>query len=198
MMTNPFDNQSFAELDQWGDEARPEYAFRPGLDTVNPGDYDFEIVDAKMDRIKNMPVIRVGLRLLNAGGRQVEQVYWLNAQAGVNAFLADMAALSFPAAKWGNGQGQVQLSVAIPELMPKLVGVKFRAMKATEQGSDTSKKPFHKLYINGRISGTPMPTLPGAPGGMHANAPVTQLANARSGASTPRLPQAAPADEIPF
>lgn len=185
----------FSDLDSLGAEYRPEHAFRPGTDTLANGDYDFEVVDAKLDMVGNNRVCRVGLKV-NAGGRLVEHTYWLNRKEGINAFGAEMATLGFPAHQWGDGPDRVPLSKAIPECVVKLVGVKFRGTKTSRKDTRPGKQDvvYHDLHVSGRIQGAPMPPIspPISPrtqtSATQPNGPVTMRATGRADDS----------DQIPF
>lgn len=146
----------FDDLDGFGDEYRPQAGFRPGIETLASGDYDFEIIDACLDRARNNDrIVKLGLQ--TSAGRVVEHTYWLNKQESVNRFGADMAVLGFPAQTWGK---QVPLSKAIPECVARLKGVKFRATKTARDGTGLNAgKVYHDLYISCRIDGRPMPPL---------------------------------------
>src|SRR5262245_19715570 len=162
-------NGDYGWLDQFAAEAAPRHQFAPGLESVADGDYECQFGSCKMDRINQDHVVRCTLRLLSAGGREVELVYWLNKQVSVNDYLAEMLALGFPANTWGARAGQVPLSVAIPDCVRQLEGVHFRARKSSriaparpaEYGRPAQEeRTFHSLFIAGRISGQPMSQRP--------------------------------------
>lgn len=152
---------SYADLDAYGAQAAPEHAFRPGIDTLANGDYEFEVENAALDQINSMRVMRLNLKVLPAA-RQVEQVYWLNRQEGVNGLLAEMAALGFPAHTWGSGPGKTPLSVAIPDCVGRLRGVRFRGSKTSRPGKQGGQS-YHDLHISGRLGGAPMPPVTPTP-----------------------------------
>ena len=118
-----------------------------------------------MDHIEEDTIVRVGLHL-SSDGRQLEHTYWLNRQSSVNAFLAEMAALGFPASSWGSGPGKVALSEAIPWCVARLKGLRFHANKTSRhveaQPGGMGKpareaKTYHDLRIQTRITGRPQP-----------------------------------------
>ncbi len=178
-MTPTYNGQGeYADLDAYGREAAPQHQFAPGLDTVPDGDYDVQFGSVKLDRINNDRVVR---SVLHLAGRAIEYLWWLNKQPSVNGFLADMAALGFPAHTWGSRPGQTPLSAAIPGCVATLEGVRFRAVKSSRK---TQAKPaqmgqaaqeartFHELHIHGRLAGAPMPNLGTAPADVPAPQPV--------------------------
>jgi hypothetical protein len=108
----------------------------------------------------------VALYVLNLERRQIEHTYWLNKQASINSFLAEMAALGFPAHTWGGRAGQIPLSVAIPSTLPQMRGLRFRARKtsrfvaARPAGGGLPAREantYHDLRIASRIRGAAMP-----------------------------------------
>jgi len=143
-------------LDYFGDEAAPQHAFRTSTDVLANGEYEFEVADAALDRTEGgKDICRVGLRTTN--GVVFEHTYWLDKQRGVNGFLAELAALGYPAHTWGNGAGKTPLSQAIPQALRTLAGKKFRAIKSSRQGNTGTV--FHEIRITGPVSGRPMPSL---------------------------------------
>lgn len=146
----------FSTLDFFGNEAVPQHMFRTKADTLPNGAYEFEIVDATLDRINADDVCRLGLR---TGGATFEHVHWLNKQPGVNGFLAEMAALGFPSNTWGNRPGQTPLSQAIPDCVCQLPGKRFHAIKSSRQSNDTPPKTYHEVRATGVVGGRSMPGL---------------------------------------
>ncbi len=155
------DLDSHTDLDSYGQEAAPRHAFTPNTESLSPGDYDCEFVEAALENRRGHKVCATKIRLLSHGGRIVEHTYWLNRQESVNGFLAEMAALNFPATTWGNGPGKVKLSDAIPAAVAKLPGIKFRATKSKREDTRPEKKGtfYHDWFINGRIGGAAMPAV---------------------------------------
>lgn len=160
------------DLDTFGAQAAPQRMVTPGLESIPDGDHDFEVIAATLGKAAGHTVARCELRVLTANGRTIEYTWWLNRQESVNAFLADMVSLGYPAQGWGSGPAKTPLSQAIPQAMTKLQGVRFRATKATRH---VPAKPaangmpakeaatYRDLHISGRIAGTPMPSAPAAP-----------------------------------
>lgn len=199
-MTHPnYPQQSageYADLDGFGQQAQAQHAFALGIETLPDGAYDCEVTSAQLDRAANSDrIVRVNLRLLSAGGQEVQHTYWLNKQASVNGFLAELAALGFPAAQWGSGPGKVPLSAAIPEAVGRLRGVRFRAVKTSRHvpaqpaGMGRAAREaatYHDLRVSGRIQGAPMP------------GPAQPAAPAAGGGRLAPVGAGAPGDEIPF
>lgn len=185
------EGDDFGDLDNYGGDYVPQAAFRPGLETLANGEYDFEFAEAKLDKIKGDTVLRASLKV--NGGRTVEYLWWLNKNEAVNRFGADMVTLGFDADRWGPAHGR-PLSREIPAVAAKLRGVKFRGVKASRPRTDfLTKQPtgehWHDLHIGCRIDGRPMPPL---------NSPTRQTAAPAAGMN--RLPAGPDPDDekIPF
>jgi len=121
-----------SDLDSFGGSYEAKGAFRPNIDSLANADYDFEIVDAKLDRINTDRILRIGLR--TSAGKVVEWTHWLNRQEGVNRLGAELVVLGFDADRWGP-QHNRPLSVELPKAVLKLPGRKFRATKTSRNGS---------------------------------------------------------------
>lgn len=142
----------YDDLASFDNNFTPQAMYRPGLDVLSDGDYDFTITDAVLDRAKNgQRILKLGLRT-HLGGT-VERTYWLTTQETMNRLGADLLLLGFPANTWG--AGKKSLGTELPACVEKLPGIKFRGVKRAKPGSDG--KTYHELYISGRISGAPMP-----------------------------------------
>lgn len=158
----PWPNE-YADLDAYGQEAAPKHAWRLRIDNVPDGAYDCEIVEALLETRSGHRVCGVTLKM---GSMEIEYTYWLNKQEGINAFLAEMGALGFPTANYGSRPGQTPLSQAIPQLVSRLKGIKFRGTKSSRKGKAETPIPgrerkepptYHDLRIMARIAGNPMP-----------------------------------------
>ncbi len=155
----------FSSLDYYGTEAQPQHAFKNKIDLLANGEYEFEITDAALDRINSDDVIRVGLKMQASA---FEYIYWLNKQNAINAFLAEMLALGYPANTWGSGAGKVLLSNAIPACVKTLPGKRFRAAKTSRDDTrSTPPKTYHEIRIIGMAGSRSMPSG-GAAGPVHA------------------------------
>lgn len=190
----------YGDLDGWGREAAPTHAVALGIETLPNGDHDCEVIAAEITHAANRDRV-VNLHLVVQGGRKVQHTYWFNRQQGVNAFLADMAALGYPAQTWGSGPGKVPLSQAIPDCVARLRGVRFRAAKTSRHvdakpasmgRAAEEAKTYHDLRISGRITGAPMPAIGPAP-------PPHQPAQQPVHPAIPAVPAGMLADDqIPF
>src|SRR5262249_14593109 len=125
-----------------------------------------------LDKLQGATVVRAPIQLLTAGGRVIEHVYWLNKQASVNGFLAEMAALGFPAQTWGTGPGKTPPCQASPGCVSRLEGVRFRATKSHRDipakaawagQAAREAATYHDLHIGGRVQGAPMPAIGAVP-----------------------------------
>lgn len=158
----------FDELDNFGGDYQAQAKFRPGLETLANGEYDFEFTEAKLDRINDDLVMRTGLKV--NGARVIERVWWLNTQDALNRFGADMLALGFDADRWGPANNR-PLSREVPKVVARLPGVRFRGTKASRPKLDFAKQPtgehWHDLHISGRVSGQVSPPTQQTP---HRNA----------------------------
>lgn len=163
-MSDPFGpvTEDYSDLDSFGDQFKPQPAFRPGLDALADGDYTFEIVDAALARATNGDrVLNLGVR--PNGGATYQYTYWLNKQEAINGLGADLVTLGIDASKWGRKDGPL-LGKAIPDAVAKLPGIRFAGAKR-QSPSKTNNKVYHNLYINARVkdgatgpAGPPPPT----------------------------------------
>jgi len=192
-MTSPWENmqETYADLDGYGGDYRPEHAFKAGIDTLVDADYDCQILGAALDRARGDLICRISLKL--ASGATVEWTHWLNKQIGVNAFCADLAVLGFDADRWGPAHNR-PLSQEIPKAVARLPGLKFRAHKSSREVP--SKIPgaaattYHDFRVLCRIDGQPMPAL------VPVQAPAPRLRAVMRNPSQP-LPQAVEANSTP-
>lgn len=179
--------EDYSFLDSFGAEYKPESSFRPGLNTLADGVYDFEVLSASLDRTPKSGdnICRVALRVL--GGGVVEWTHFLKNQRAINNLCATLSALGFDAEKWGPAYNR-PLSVEIPRAVDRLKGIRFRAAKETRRESKPGAADtlYHDLHVSGRVDGRTMPPLP--PPVPHANG---------SGRPAP-APSPGSADDIPF
>ncbi len=162
MAYDPFppQQQSYDDLDSFATDYKPEQQRRPDLDGLPDGDYDFEVLDAILDRTtKGTRILKVGIQPQN--GLAVNHTYWLDQQDKLNGLAADLCLLGFDAHKWGTQERP--LSQELPKAVSKLPGIRFRAAKRSNLGTGQhAGRTFHNLYICSRITGKAMPTNPGA------------------------------------
>lgn len=140
------DETILQDLERFDAEYVAQAAFAPGLDTLADGSYDFEVDFAELGRTKNAndPILRVNLRV--NGGMVIEWGSPLTSQEGCNRLGADLRVLGFDADKW---RGSRSFSKELGNAIPKLKGIKFRAIKRTEHSKDG--KTYHKLMILNRL-----------------------------------------------
>lgn len=180
------DESILDDLKRFDGEYVAEAAFAPGLDTLANGTYDFEIISATLGRTKNSadPIIRINLRV--NGGLIVEWGTLLTGQERCNRLGADLQILGFDSDKW---RGTRPFSKELGLAVPKLKGIKFRAMKRSNDGKDG--KTYHELLLYQRL--TASSPAAGSP-------PATP----RNGTPMPKPPQQQPAgaasdsESIPF
>jgi hypothetical protein len=159
---------NFDDLNWFNEKYEPGYAFKAGIDQLANGDYDIEIVSARLKFAGQSADRVVETEIRIAGGAIYQFTWWLNKPEAVNRYGADMGVLGFPAAKWGK---EIPLAQAIPDSVAKLPGIKFRAHKGSREDTRPEKKGtwYHDLHVNARLSGTPMPAPATAPGGSTFN-----------------------------
>lgn len=138
------------EIAQFDREFAPQSGRRPGLDAMASGDYDLEIAEAELTRTEKTrePLLRLALRVLPQGGTY-EHVYFFRTQDAVNRLGADLVTLGFPLA------ANQPFSRQLPGVVGRLTGVRFRAKKSETKAD--SGKVYHNLFINSRLTGSPMP-----------------------------------------
>ena len=119
-----------ADLDSFGTHATPQHQFSQGLESVPDGDHTCRFVEAEIVTRQGHKMVRCDVEFPDLH-RTIEHIYWLTRQESVNAFLAEMSALGFPAHTWGTGGGKIPLSQAIPQCVTSLSGIAFRAVKTT-------------------------------------------------------------------
>ena len=140
-----FQDDSYDDLDGYGDDFSPQPAIRPGLETLPDGSYEFEVLDAELTKSQNgNRICNLGLRA--NGGAVVQHTYWLNNQTKVNRMGYDFGVLGF--------EVSAPLSQTIPAAVRQLPGVKFRGVKTSRTYEG---KLYHDLHVSVRTGGTPMP-----------------------------------------
>ena len=178
---NPWADNSpagFDDLDSFGDEYRPQHTIAAGLDTLEDGPYECEILSAVLDRTKKGLICRIDLRIEET---VIQWPNWLNHPLGINAFCANLISLGFDAAQWGTRTNR-PLSVEIPRAVGQLPGIHFRGQKSSYL--DKTNVMRHVLRVSGRQAGRDA-TKPGISTGM-----------SRSKLSSKPLPAAPPSEEL--
>jgi hypothetical protein len=146
---------NYADLEQFDQSYSPQAGRRPGLDVLPDGDYDFEILDAKLDTTpkQHVRIVRVGLRVTSAGssqGQTLEHISFLNNQTAIDILGSTLCTLGFDADQWTVASGR-PFSKELPKALPRMRGLRFRGTKKKNQDG------FHNLYYNARLAGMPMP-----------------------------------------
>jgi hypothetical protein len=184
---------SYEDLAWFDEQYKPEASkFRPGLETLPDGSYDFEIVDAEIKKSakKQVRILELGLKV--NGGAVVQHAYFLDTVEKMNRLGGDLCVLGIPADKWGKAGG-VSVAVGLPEAVRQLPGIKFRGAKdhnTPNAAPGQTPKTFHNLRILCRVAGTPAP-VPAGPNG-NGREPFNEFAPA----SQP-TPASAPKSEEP-
>jgi len=135
---------------------------RPGVESLEDGDYDFEIRSATLEMLSGDPVLRLGLQVASGGGgvRMLDHLFWINSQVKANIVGAFLVGLGIPADQWE------QFSKELPKVVGTLRGMRFVGTKKTNQSKDGTKD-FHNLYVKSVIGG-------GGPQGRRAARPAPQ------------------------
>lgn len=141
-------SDNYEDLDSFANDYKPTGNVKPGLDALTDGEYDFEIVEAKLDRTPKTGdrIFRVGLRVM-ATGTLVEKTYFLKTSGNINVLGSDLMSLGLDADKWGTAQRP--LSQELPGACNKLKGLCFRGKKVAKQEGDNT---YHNLYIQRLIA----------------------------------------------
>jgi len=169
-MGTPFDEptDNYEDLAWFDQEYKPEASsFRPGLDTLPDGSYDFEITDAELKRSPKQGIRILELGLKVNGGAVVQHSYFLDTIEKVNRMGADLCVLGIPADKWGQAGG-VSIKDGLPAAVKQLPGIRFRGSKDHNTPPAIPGKEartFHNLRILCRTANTPMPATPPKPAG---------------------------------
>lgn len=163
---HPFGNDppdTYEDLAWFDQEYKPEASkFRPGLETLPDGPYDFEVTDAELKKSarQQMRILELGLKV--NGGAVIQHAYFLDTQDQMNRLGADLCVLGIPADKWGKAGG-VSVAVGLPQAVKQLPGIRFRGSKdhnTTEARDGGQPKTFHNLRVLCRAGGTPPPAPP--------------------------------------
>jgi hypothetical protein len=148
------------ELARFNDEFAPETGRLLGLESLQDGDYDFQITEAELTRtLKTRDLIlRLTLSVHGgpADGRAVEHVYFLTKQEKVNRLGGDLLLLGFDADKWTPQHGR-NFAAEVGRTVASLRGLCFRGHKSSNQ--DGNGKVWHNLNISARLADRPMPSM---------------------------------------
>lgn len=185
------DDSIIGDLSRFDREFVAQANFQPGLDTIDNGPHEFEILSAELGRTKNVsdPILRVNLRV--DGGCVVEWGTPLKTQESANRIGADLCVLGFDAEKWRPSFNR-KFSEELGKAVPRLKGIKFKAIKRAEDGSDG--KTYHKLLLVMRLTGTANGPARSAP----PPTPRQGTPAARPAAEQNAVPAGAGGADIPF
>lgn len=147
----------FDELKQFDNDFKPEVRNLPGIDSLQNGDYDFEIVSAVLEKTEKTKeiILRVGLKVLGPG-TLVENAYFFRNQQAVDILGSDLCTLGFDALDWKPPHRPFSHELGLA--VPKLPGRRFRGKKVTKDNAKDPAKPYHNLYVNSLLGNTPAPT----------------------------------------
>ena len=133
------------EIERFDDDYEASQGFRQGLDSLEDGVYRFTIIDAELARTqeKKDPILRLVLRV--QGKHEVERVYFLTKQQGIDRLGGDLMRLEIDADQWTAGNGR-PFSKELAKALPRLQGLSFTGKKRT-------KDEFHNLDILSLVNG---------------------------------------------
>lgn len=137
------------ELEAYDDGFTPQQSsnFRPGLEAVADGSYDFTILTADLGRTakSNDLILRLELRV-ESTAQVVEHVYFFNRQENVDRLGGDLSVLGFDVGLWRPP------ARPFSKELPKAVGqIPGRRFKGTKKSSTKDGKTYQNLYLNARL-----------------------------------------------
>lgn len=145
-----------AEVRTFDSEYKPEPPRRPGVDSLKPGAYEFQIVTALCRYMgdRKTPALVCQLKVMSGTdlGLVIEKPWWLSKPEAVNRLGTDLAALGLDADQWTAANGK-SFSAELAKAIPSLVGMKFRGKVVQVQDN---------TYLNvlGPVRGSAMPAPP--------------------------------------
>lgn len=148
-----------------------------GLETLPDGDYSLEIVRADLQTTKKTgeTILRWFYRVLDGAqaGQQVEATAFFRTLANVNNVGADLELLGHSTADWTAANGK-PFSKMLPQVLPLLVGIKFRGRKESTPGANG--RTFPNLRILARSAApAAMPAGPATAPSFQATGAITFL-----------------------
>lgn len=171
-----------SELEAYDDGFTPQQPgqFKPGLDAVTDGDYDWTILTAHLERTpqKNQLILRLDLRVEQTG-LVIERPYFFDEQKKIDALGGDLSVLGFDVGQWKAPTRP--FSKELPKAVAKLPGIRFKGTKKISPNKQDPDKPWHNLYINARLSDAPAATF--GPNG-HTAIPTTPTNGVGAGTTT--------------
>lgn len=153
----------YDDLASFDDAFTPQQSsnFRPGLDALAPGSYDFTILSAALDITQKSQdrILRVELRVEQTA-QVIEHCYFFQRQESVDRLGGDLATLGFDVGLWKPPHRP--FSKELPRALVQLPGRRFKGTKAVNPAKDNSGKLYHNLWINSRLpDGAVPPTSSG-------------------------------------
>ena len=188
------------ELERYNNELHPNQQLL-GVDSLDDGNYDFEILRAEFDRTPEQRslVVRATLKILSgpteknaAAGLVLERLWFLDKLTNAERFAGDLKSLGFDVDQWKPPARPFSQEVA--RAVPRLQGLRFRARKSTRRDGE---KVYHNLNLVGAVKNGGPGSPPSAP------PPAPRPAPQAPPAGPPPVPPVAtamrePEDEIPF
>jgi hypothetical protein len=154
-----------SELEAYDDGFTPQQPsnFRPGLEVIADGSYDFMILTADLGRTAKSKelILRLELRVEQTG-QVVERAYFFTQQEDVDRLGGDLSVLGFDVGLWKPPTRP--FSKELPKAVGQLPGRRFKGTKKANSAKDNSGKVFQNLYVNARLpdaaQGTTTATAP--------------------------------------
>jgi hypothetical protein len=131
------------ELSRFDQDYKPEMMFRPSIDQLPNGNYEFEIVSVGIERTtkSNELIFRISLRA--NGGSVWEWSHFPKDQKACNKIGYVLSSLGLE--RWF-AKGQ-PFSRGIDEAVNRLKGLKFTGQKVANVDSRDSKKVYHDIIV---------------------------------------------------
>lgn len=134
------------DLEQFNEGFAPSVGGRkPGLDSLQDGEYEMQIASASLEKTKNTgdTVLKISYRIPSGAVSMVEQVFFFRNQENVNSLGRDLETLGFDTSSWKPPTGNFASGIVELVAKDKLVGLMVKAKKTTN--SSTGGKTYHNL-----------------------------------------------------
>jgi hypothetical protein len=152
---------SAPELEAYDDGFTPQQSsnFRPGLEAIADGSYDFTILTADLSRTPktNDLILRWELRVEQTA-QVVERSYFFRRQEDVDRLGGDLSVLGFDVGLWKAPARP--FSKELPKAVVQLPGRRFKGTKKANPGKDDPSKIYQNLYVNARLPDAAAGSLP--------------------------------------
>lgn len=142
----------YSDLEAFDDDFTPSQSgYRPGLEAVADGNYDWTILHATLDLTQRTQdrILRLELRCEQTA-QVIEYPYFLRGQPQVDRLGGDLSTLGFDVGTWNSAHGK-KFSVELPKAITQLPGIRFNGTKKTNSNKDNPEKPYHNLFLNARL-----------------------------------------------